>query len=242
MWQIKESIAELSTDRFTGLVDLSRPWMGFSLSNERPAGILQILGVWFENHKSEFESQQFTVHVRGTDLVARYTEDQQRHIYPEIYWRLIEPTSLGVSGIELIASVQTSKLSSKPRLTTQSRCIAEEVLRIESRRDGDCQTFDLGAEKSVRLERDSFLLSRPNNTSFSYCEMVHPSDFVSSTIMQTEQQGIAQLSHELFPQSLEKGVIRRGRVRGIFVPRERDVECAREHFLEFADSKPVLSA
>jgi hypothetical protein len=242
MWQIKGSIAELSTDHFTGLIDLSRPWMGFTLSNERPAGILQILGVWFKNHNSEFESQQSAVHVRATDLVARYTEDQLRNVYPEIYWRLIEPTSLGVSGIELIASVQTSMLSSKPRLTTLSRCIAKEVLRIEARRNGDRQKIDFDVEKMGRIERDNFLLIRPNNTSFSYCEMVHPSDFVSSTITQTEQQDIAQLSHELFPQSLEKGVIRRGRVRGIFVPRERDVECAREHFLEFADSKPVLSA
>lgn len=243
MWQIKGSIAELSTDQFTGLVDLSRPWMGVSFSNERRAGVLQTLGVWFENQTSEVESQQFAVHVRGTDLVVRYPEDQQRNVHPEIYWRMMEPKiSAGVSGIELIASVQTSKLTSKPRLTTLSQFIAEEVLQIEARRNGDCHKIDFEIEKVRRLERDSFLLIRPNNTSFSYCEMVHPSDFVNSKVMITEQREVAQLSHELFPQSLEKGVIRRGRVCGIFVPRKQDVECAREHFKEFANSKPVLSA
>jgi hypothetical protein len=45
----------------------------------------------------------------------------------------------------------------------------------------------------------------------------------------------------MFPESLEKGVIRRGRVRGVFLPREQDEQLARAAWRALVDSPDVLS-
>ena len=242
MWQVIGSTAELSLGQLTGSVDLTRPWLGLTLSVADLAEPNQILGVWFENRGATANTPPLEAHVRGTDLIARYAEDQQRFVRIEVYWRAIEKSGDGAIGFELVTSVQTSKLTSKPRLETSSRIAAQEVHQIAAHPDGEGRVLNFETERLRRLDQpNSFPLLRRNNASLSYCEMVHPSDFVSTTIEQTGSEDTVAISHELFPQSLEKGVIRRGRVRGIFLPHERDVELARTHFHEFTDSKPVLS-
>lgn len=243
MWQVSDSIAQLLSDRLAGSVDLSQPRLGFSPSDSRPIAIPQMLGVWFDQRESADEPQLVEAHVRGGDLIARYAEDEKRQVRAEIYWRALEQTPLSETGIELIASVQTSKLTSRPRLSTNSRVNAAEVLLVESHAGGACRAVEFESADSFQLaQAGSFILFRLENSALSYCEMVQPTDFVSSTMRQVNEQHCTVISHELFPNSLEKGVIRRGRVRGIFVPREQDIDRAREHFREFAASKPVLSA
>jgi hypothetical protein len=50
-----------------------------------------------------------------------------------------------------------------------------------------------------------------------------------------------RLVHHLFPESLEKGVIRRGRVRGWFLPREGDADAAAERYRQWLAEPPPLT-
>jgi hypothetical protein len=79
---------------------------------------------------------------------------------------------------------------------------------------------------------------------FSYVEMIFPSDFCCASVRWGDTQGQtakAVLHSELFPESLEKGVIRRARLRGLFVPRADDLVTASQLFAEFAASPPPLT-
>ena len=49
------------------------------------------------------------------------------------------------------------------------------------------------------------------------------------------------LSHRLFAERLEKGVILRSRIRGLFVPRDHDTELAQSEYRRFAASEPPLT-
>jgi hypothetical protein len=72
--------------------------------------------------------------------------------------------------------------------------------------------------------------------------MVHPADFQHDELLRNSvQQQAAYLRHRLFPEPLEKGVILRARVRGVFVPRDGDTQIAAECFDAFAATEPPLS-
>ena len=73
----------------------------------------------------------------------------------------------------------------------------------------------------------------------SYVEMVHPSDF--RTVELTWRDGQAAVRTPLFADRLEKGVIRRGRVRGWLVSSPGDLAAAERLFREFAESEPPLT-
>ena len=57
----------------------------------------------------------------------------------------------------------------------------------------------------------------------SYAEMVHPSDFVSAYTAPR----MSPSTRSFFPERLEKGVIRRGRICGWLLPSENDLTLSR---------------
>ena len=67
--------------------------------------------------------------------------------------------------------------------------------------------------------------------------MVHPTDFVSARLQHTRH-----VETTLFPEHLEKGVIRRGRICGWFMPAENDLDTAVELAREFVNEPPPLTA
>jgi hypothetical protein len=93
--------------------------------------------------------------------------------------------------------------------------------------------------------------------------MIHPGDFRGTTISATAATAAASprtnelaqsraksddavrritLTSILFPERLEKGVIRRGRLAGIFVPRDGDEEAAAHFYRQWRASPPPLTA
>lgn len=80
---------------------------------------------------------------------------------------------------------------------------------------------------------------RLRNPDWSYVEMSHPED--CARIVARVDAAVARVSFGLFGLDLEKGVILRGRVRGIFVPRRADLDQAMELFKRFLAQKPPLS-
>ena len=73
----------------------------------------------------------------------------------------------------------------------------------------------------------------------SYAHMVHPSDFVSMRLKVALYAGVAE--SQLFPEHLEKGVIRRGRICGWFMPLENDLQTAVELARQFVNEPLPLT-
>jgi hypothetical protein len=175
---------------------------------------------------------------RGTDLVATYLQTPERNTRPQVYWRVIEQpvaeNSLS-TALEVIISAQTSLLDSQPLIALESTLPPGEVCLWNER--GESVTAASDAWQTGDGS-PCVVLFRPRDWSLSYCEMVHPSDF---SAMQIQMSDLPSVRWQMFPESLEKGVIRRGRVRGVFLPRAEDEPLARAAFRTFVDSPQVLS-
>jgi hypothetical protein len=183
-------------------------------------------------------------YLRGTDLVAVYTQAAQRSQRTQVYWRhkeMIATTNSAekIFGVEMVVSVQTDLLDSLPELETQTTLVAKEVLQIT----------DLEDLTAVSLREDRTLLPdqgpccivlRLNDSQLSYVEMEPAQDFRELRVRHTSDQ--VSLRHRLFPQRLEKGVILRARVRGLFVPRGNDLQSAADFYEQFnRDALPLTT-
>ncbi|HMP59336.1 MAG TPA: hypothetical protein PKD86_08275, partial [Gemmatales bacterium] len=88
------------------------------------------------------------------------------------------------------------------------------------------------------LETDALpmLFLQPHDVEGSYVEMVHPHDGIG-----IETDGKGGFRYRLFGHDLEKGVILRGRLRGLVLPRDGDEDAARAAYAEFIKEPPNLS-
>jgi hypothetical protein len=186
-------------------------------------------------------------YVRGTDLIAAYEPQGGQQVRPQIYWRFISsPSSTAPRcGLELIVSVQTSLLHSEPRMIVESDLSDAEIWRMEREEENGFTSLDATAEIVDCTQADclSVFVFRPLARDFSYVQMVHPSDFHRTTLSfeRQEKRGRIRIVHDLFPDPLEKGVIRRGRVRGWFVDRADDLRAAVECYRQWLDEPPPLT-
>lgn len=154
-------------------------------------------------------------YVRGNDLVATLLQLPGRTFRPQFYWRALTGD---VPGVELVISVQTNLLASEPQISvgsTLSNCA------VYCREGSSYQEVD--ASKNYD---SSVVLFRPKDTDFSYVELIQPSD---RDDLRIHIDGDAVSTRfDMFCHDLEKGVIRRGRLRSMFVPRENDEDIATE--------------
>jgi hypothetical protein len=72
-------------------------------------------------------------------------------------------------------------------------------------------------------------------------EAVFPTDFIATEPASATAGGVAW-NRLLFGEQLEKGVIRRARIAGWFLPRENDLTIALRLWGEFCNSPPPLTA
>jgi hypothetical protein len=179
--------------------------------------------------------------VRGNDLIVAYLPQGARPLRTQAYWRWLTPASVSgvLGGFELIVSQQTSLLECDPQLAVASRFTAGEVVGLRS----DISTHKATLPTRVASDNDDWAgcwLVREVAAAISYMEMVHPDD-LRHAAGQFDRAN-RKLTHRLFPQSLEKGVILRARLRGFFVPRDGDTSLVPVLAREFAASGPPLTA
>jgi hypothetical protein len=179
--------------------------------------------------------------VRKTDLVECCDPVGPHRITRHIYWRASFDERLTAARIELILSAQTELLDSVPTWT-----VASCVLDAQRFYTNDLQQHrfeDLSnSAKSCNANDSSehLFVFRLERLGLSYAQMVHPSDFVSAHAPFERNPDLVVST--LFPEHLEKGVIRRGRICGWFMPAENDLETAVALARQFVDEPLPLTA
>jgi hypothetical protein len=244
-WRIHGYSARLRTPILDARVDLLHPEEGLlevrvshvMLSHCR---LLQFLPAGFTaGIPAEALAEAY---VRGDDLIATYLENQAAHVRPQVYWRHL-PGGAALAGVELILSAQTSQLHSLPRLWCQAqwnRCEAWQL--IDPRREL-YERLDAG-ETPTSIEAGqgtSLVLLRPQQHPLSVATAVHPADFHQAELSPLQRAAGCQLRYWLFPENLEKGVIRRARIRTWFVPRDGDAAAACGLYSSFLSDPLPLS-
>jgi len=246
MWEISKHQGRLQTESLSASIDLCQPGLGLNKLTLQGTPLEQanLLGVLFSSSRTEKNLPIVENYVRGRDLFVRYDKTENQPLESTIYWRTISPA--GVNGIEMVVSTQTDLLDCEMAIQTSLCLPAEQVLRLTSYESQP--TFVEIPHSSKTYQADSndgtgLFLFRLSDRPMSYVQMVHPSDFQTADLNFGEA-GTNLISHSntLFGGlHLEKGVIRRGRLRGYFFDRENDEAVAKECYQQFVESVPPLT-
>lgn len=245
MWCAVESKMQLDLPPLRLQLDLTRPEGGLQVriggAELGPLRLLQLRGL---DAPAECQPQLQDHYLRGADLIASYERQsapQTQQMGTQVYWRSLAPEAATWGGVELIVSAQTEQLDSDPRLIVGSRLPARQVLRLCERRQG-FEPIEHGSDSDSAPVASGGLLYRLAANDFSYLEMIHPADRSQVQLVPFDAAaGILESRFSLFDEHLEKGVIRRGRMAGIFLPRGDDQRIAWSCYQRFINSPLPLA-
>lgn len=239
VWKLEGSQARLAQPNLSAAVDLLRPDLGLTGAVYRGQKVPLVALLAVDLPEVSEQPQSLSDHwVRGNDLVAVYEPTALRPTRVEVYWRWHElPPALDPSGVcaavELQVSVQTHLLDSHPEVSCSTVAAAPACARLTADPYGQWQTVSASApaDYTPPADRGGTLWQWPT-PGVAYAELVFPADFRVDALS-PQPGGGWRLRHRLFPEFLEKGVILRSRIRGLFcsaVEGEATARAACEHF------------
>ncbi len=216
-WSLQAFDATFDSPGFCASLDLLRPSGGLTDLKYRGATIAGIaLGISPSDHKIGGSDEIADAYVRGTDLVVTYTQTEERPFALQVYWRVSNNRD-DVVQLDAIVSLQTCLLESFPNIWTST---------------------NLPGNVADGLQVGSLLRS---DAAWSYAESVQPEDRGTLRSMDSSGQDHVRIAHQLGGQFLEKGVIRRLRVRGLFLPRDNDIELAEKYLASMKSEELPLT-
>jgi hypothetical protein len=183
-------------------------------------------------------------YVRGCDFIATYARTDDFPVAPQFYWRAAQHASHSAVQIQMILSVQTDLLDSHPEASVNSFALESQLFhasKLHAAAFEELMSSNALAASGGGASREHLFVFRNENLGLSYAQMVHPSDFVAVD-WRVEQSRPPLVSSTLFPESLEKGVIRRARISGWFLPAENDLAAAVQLAQQFVDEPLPLTA
>ena len=248
LWELEKHAARIQCEGFGARLDLTRPAEGlFEIRVGRATfPESRLLGVAMPSFTPGDVESLIEFHARGAALVAAYKESPSWPVRTDALWRAVVPAASDgfLAVIELRLSVRTELLDSQPGLAVQTTLPAAEALRLVDPASARFESCTRASDSSRRLEPEGgpgCLVFRLAGSDLSYAEMVHPADFRTSELsLGTDRSAAVQVRHRLFCEPLEKGVILRARLRGMFLPRNHDTETAAECYAAFAAAELAL--
>jgi hypothetical protein len=241
VWRDLGAAASLTCGPLDGRVEIDGLGTRFTILKWRgsPASSHSVLST--SGPTTELSAVQFSDHyIRGSDLVLSIARRPPFQFDPKIYWRAVPHAQLGAAQIELVLSVQTDLLDSQPQWKVSSQAAETQVLHAASLSSDRFQPLPSQQQPFTfdhQQSSEHLFLFRSSRTGISYAEMIHPSDFVRATLITDG----CLLESTLFPERLEKGVIRRGRICGWFIPAENDLQTAVELAQQFVNEPLPLT-
>ena len=218
-WFLQGAKAQVACGPLLAEVDVERPMLGLQklrLPGETIDGSLMGVDVREELSTSDQTWTPLDVYTRGADLVATYREPAGQPFHLQVYWRVLEPRRLTSGVLEAIVSIQTREWEAYPYVAITSALDA-----------ADARRHDGGVN----------FLSRHD---WSYVEVSPRGDFEPPLVAQTES--IARACWRFEKRFMERGVIRRLRLRGAFAPIASAEDAIQQFQSEFAAEPPPLSA
>jgi hypothetical protein len=187
-------------------------------------------------------------YARGADLVMTFAAEGSSPVRWQVYWSASLATLAGArcAVFDVRVSVQTSVLDTHLECLLSSQLPGRQGRRLADVRaaaDATCFLFR-PSELSHQLDTQSAASASaplsPVEPARTYIEMVHPAD-VRKTELLADRFDVPRLRHHLFDTDLEKGVIMRGRARGLVAPAEQDTDVAAAAWQAFVSEPPPLT-
>jgi len=250
MWQLNNDLAgNYQAGPYNLTVNLRRPEDGLQLTY---AGT-RCSGLWLgavtpgraagENGSPPPEAVTES-YVRGRDLIATYAQGLTRTARPQIYWRVSDfEQPAQALAIELVLSVQSSKLESQPQFPVNTT-----VPLGDDSFDVQVQPLKWSRQTSdPRLQKTSpaMYMWKMADAPLWAAVMPHPGDNAKVVSGSNAFSGAFELSISLFPRSVEKGVIRRSRIQMLLaggdLPQDDAASFFASSFEDWTSSAPPLT-
>lgn len=240
-WSIDSAVARfgpLANSKLQGRIDLSDAAAGLSNIALGGAALPGAVNSLVDSAAADLRgAQPSDWYLRGADLVAVYERTPRRPIRLQFQWTVVAADDdQGIlGGVDWAPSVQTDELDSLPQLTARSSIGAGRTavhsfdLKQRDAKEGD----PTAAAVHVVEHRFPGELGFPGD--LVYVEFSHPRFGVDCDASEVA------VVHRLFQRRLEKGVILRSRIRGLFL-QGADESRLRRLALDFADQPLPLTA
>jgi len=258
MWRLNETLTgEFQHNDFQASVDLRHPENGLALSYAGAACPGLWLGVETPGRTASssggLTAEAVTEsYVRGRDLIATYAQGLARSVRPQIYWRVTENYADRCAlGVELVLSVQSSKLESEPRFPVNMTILAGDPAGDPAGDDDTGVVADRlrwtaeTADPRLQQLTPTMTMWRVDGAPVWAALMPHPGDNAAVVSGSNAFSGAYEMSISVFPRSVEKGVIRRSRIQLLLLggdePRETADRFFRTEFEAWTSSAPPLT-
>ena len=251
-WQIKQSTAYLSLPGVEAVVDTAKPVDGLGglcIAGRELSG--SIFRLTMPSAGQNIATDETEAHLRGNDLIVTYDSTVQWPFRTQVCWRAIDATDglATLGGVDLIASMQTQLLDSHPELSVTTSLPVSQLLALNNAESERFEEVTLAGEQPVTLASPRgvgcllyrFATAKGDGPAFSYAEMTHPAD-VGSAVLQQDPTGSLSVERRLFSSPLEKGVILRTRLRGIFLEPSGDADAALAWHRVWLESEVPMTA
>lgn len=182
------------------------------------------------------------VYSRQNDLIVRYPQGPADTFSYQLDWQLFQPRAPFIAAIELWLSVQTNLLDTEPELeiacsasSGQSWQVFEHPQLIEA--DSEVAQADQQRGPAALLCGPA---TNPAAESTSGLWLIEPTDQCHASLNATDDQATQRV--HLFRHFMEKGVIRRARMRFLLAPSMVSAEQIKQAYRDLADSPLPLTA
>lgn len=219
-WTLRGTSAAFSTAEWSGKIDLEDPARGLELSCGSTEPTSGFLGVDFAPPCRPFEKDCY---VRQGDLISAYPQRDNRKFSLQLDYRLLEATADRLL-IELWISIQTYLLDSRPTVTVS--CRAD---------DDSGRTQGLDNDRTNRAVIEGSI-----GRALHWAWLIHPRDQGDTSWQWKADQHVYEA--DLFGHFMEKGVIRRARMRCLIGTTELTPLEINEAYQTFAASPLPLTA
>lgn len=237
-WQLNGTTAQLQTPQLRATVDLLNPQAGLGQLVVRDESINGfVLGIASGTTTTLTKQEVSEAFIRGGDLVVTYAATDKRPTSLQIYWRATV-NEQGVLLLDTILSLETDLLESFPDLMAITQLPAAAAWAL-SDDESTTEKIAINTQQSINLS-DAPLLLQSSQLDWSYAESPHPDDRGESQLMRSTEESFT-IKRQLGGRFLEKGVIRRLRIRGVFLPKADDFELAGQCLAGLETETPPLT-
>jgi hypothetical protein len=240
VWSLDANVAELNCRELSGRIDTARPDLGLHTGAHTQRSLLGVCRLVESGAScstvdpSDAGSWPLPIaeaYIRGGDLVASYRPIEDWPFSPQLYWRAntLKRFSGAKASLSLLVSVQTHLLDTYPKIVVHSGVPSDELLHVSASKSGRVAVKSIGDQTKITASEDRCcFIWRLADSQLSYVEVAPPGDFREARLQFNEQEPCVEW--HLFSDFLEKGVIWRGRIHAVVLPRENDVELAMSCF------------
>lgn len=243
-WALSGDVAALHYRGLASEVAVTSPFLGLQLGAETgyaAGGQLLQVGAGAQPANDSWEVSD--AYVRGDDLSVTYEPCDSRPFRLQASWRLHQEQSNQLRGVvlDVVASVQTRRWEAYPTLTLGSTLRGESAAVVTADGEPSFSRIDAAGDFAGAVEET---VNRPFvirlNRRYSYIETRVNGDF-DLWRLEIDQSGNCRSESILRPRFMERGVIRRLRLRVALVPCKDDVATARSLAAQLQQECPPLT-